>query len=290
MRPTAPSRRQGHWDQRAAGNFIGGGTGAGLIVTAALAAAAGAPFRLPLALGLGFVAAGLTLVWLEIGKPWRALNVFFHPQTSWMTREGILACGLLPVGVLAVAAGNVATAALAGILAAGFAVCQARMLRAAQGIPAWRRSEIVPFVLATALAEGSGLYLAAGAHTAPWLALALAAGLAREATWQVYAAGLARQPAAARSVAAFASGRARLARAGMRAGCVLVAAALAIALGGGLPATAGAVSALAWIGGILAALAGWDIKALLITRAAFTRAVAIPVFPTRGGGGSHVRP
>ncbi len=61
-----------------------GGAGSGLLLIAAFASFPGAP--LPLALGLAFVGAGLGLVWLEIGRPWRALNVYFRPQASWMSR------------------------------------------------------------------------------------------------------------------------------------------------------------------------------------------------------------
>ena len=284
MSQSGASRRQRSWDLRAAGNFIGGGTGAGLIVTAALAAAAGAPFRLALALGLGGVAAGLSLVWLEIGKPWRAFNVFFHPRTSWMTREGIVATGLVPVGAVAVVAGSVPAAVLAALLAAGFLYCQARILRAARGIPAWRQAESVPWILATGLAEGSGVYLIAGAHGAGWLGFALLAGLLREAAWRSYRAGLAGTPAAARSVAVFDAAPARRTRAAQLAGLALIA--LAAVAGGVDP---GLTAGLAFAGGALAALAGWGMKALLITRAGFTRAVAIPMVPTRGSGGSHAR-
>ena len=38
-------------------------------------------------LALALVAAGLGAVWLEIGRPLRAIHVFFNPCTSWMTRE-----------------------------------------------------------------------------------------------------------------------------------------------------------------------------------------------------------
>src|SRR4051794_33708871 len=109
MSRSVASPHQRNWDLRAAGNFIGGGAGAGLIITAALAAASGAPFRLALAIGLGGVLAGLSLVWLEIGKPWRALNVFFHPRTSWMTREAIVAGILVPAGVVGAAASSAVT-------------------------------------------------------------------------------------------------------------------------------------------------------------------------------------
>ena len=298
MSQTATPRRQRSWDLRAAGNFIGGGTGSGLIVLAAIAAVAGAPFRLPLALGLGCVAAGLSLVWLEIGKPWRAFNVFFHPRTSWMTREGIVATMLIPLGAIALAADSVPAAALAALLAGGFLFCQARILRAARGIPAWRQAQIVPLILATGLAEGCGVFLLAGTQAVPWLALTLLALLAREAAWLAYRSGLAGTPAAARALAVFATPPARLARAGQLAALAALALALGFALleAPGTPALPATL--LAWTGGVLAALSGWGVKALLITRAAFIRAVVLPVVPTRGSGGrgsggsggSHARP
>jgi len=284
MSQIVASRRQSHWDLRAAGNFIGGGTGAGLIVMAALAAAAGAPFRLALALGLGCVLAGLSLVWLEIGKPWRALNVFFHPQTSWMTREGIMAGVLVPSGLLAVASGSVAAAAVAAGLAAGFLYCQARMLRAARAIPAWRQAGIVPLLLATGLAEGSGAYVVVGSHAVGWLAVALVAGLLREAAWLAYRTGLARTPAAGPALAVLGGPPARWVRGMQLAGLALLALALTP-----VGAVAAVTQVLAVAGGALAALSGWGMKALLVTRAAFTRAVAIPAIPTRGSGGSHAR-
>ncbi len=284
MSQIVASRRQRHWDLRAAGNFAGGGTGAGLIVMAALAAATDAPFRLALALGLGCVLAGLSLVWLEIGKPWRALNVFFHPQTSWMTREGIMASVLVPCGLLAVASGSAAIAAVAGGLAAGFLYCQARMLRASRAIPAWRQAEIVPLLLATGFAEGSGAYVVVGSHATGWLAVALVAGVLREAAWLAYRAGLARTPTAGPVLTVLGGPPARWLRGGQLAGLALLALALAPV------GTAAAVTqVLAVAGGALSVLSGWAMKVLLITRAAFTRAVAIPAMPTRGSGGSHAR-
>ena len=82
------SRPQRHWDARAALNIMLGGSGAGLMV-AALAIDPVSPW--PLALALGLVGAGLTAVWLEIGRKARALHVFFNPFTSWMTRESFAA-------------------------------------------------------------------------------------------------------------------------------------------------------------------------------------------------------
>ncbi|MDE2006039.1 MAG: phenylacetyl CoA [Rhodospirillales bacterium] len=268
------ARRQGHWDLRAAGNFIGGGAGTGLLLAAALSAAMGAAFRLPLTAGLVLIAAGLSLVWLEIGRPWRALNVFFHPRTSWMTREGIMAGLTIPLGVAALATDArplVLAAALAGC---GFLVCQAGILRAARAIPAWRRRELAGVILAAGAAEGAGLALLLPGAPRAVLILALAAGVAREAAWSVYRVASGRDPAAAGAVAAFAAPPARIARTAQWIGLVL----LALAVVPGVPAFAMA-------GGVLAFLAGAAMKAVLITRAGFTRAIALPAIPTRGGGG-----
>ena len=92
---------QTNWDWRAAGNFIGGGSGTGLVILAAVASTQGLVYW-PLGLvGAVLVGIGLLCVWLEIGRPWRAMHVFYHPQTSWMTREAFVSAWLLPVTILA---------------------------------------------------------------------------------------------------------------------------------------------------------------------------------------------
>jgi phenylacetyl-CoA:acceptor oxidoreductase subunit 2 len=149
--------RQANWDARAAANFIGGGTGTGLLIATASASAAGAPYR-PLALvALALIAIGLGCVWLEIGRPWRAFNVFLHPQTSWMTREAIVAVPLFGAGLAAMWQDGGAYAWVAAAFAAGFLSCQAQILKAAKGIPAWRTPRVVPLIVATGLAEGAGV-------------------------------------------------------------------------------------------------------------------------------------
>jgi len=93
-----------------------GGTGCGLIL---MTAAASYPASPPLALALqalAFIGLGLFLVWLEIGRPWRALHVFFHPQTSWMTREGSVGTVLFPVALAGLIWDIPAMVALAGLL------------------------------------------------------------------------------------------------------------------------------------------------------------------------------
>ena len=146
--------QQTNWDWRAAGNFMGGGAGAGLVVWSVLSGAHPAL----LVIGLALIGAGLLCVWAEIGRPLRALHVFFNPQTSWMTREGLVAMLLMPVG-LASAVLWPQLAPAAALLAVGFIYCQARILHMAKGIPAWREPRVVPLIVATGLVEGGGLLM-----------------------------------------------------------------------------------------------------------------------------------
>ena len=150
---------QTQWDWRAAGNFMFGGAGCGLIL---MTAAASYPHSPPLSLALqalAFIGLGLFMVWLEIGRPWRALNNFFHPQTSWMTREGAVGMVLFPVALAGLIWDIPALVALAGLLGLIYLYCQGRILLAATGIPSWREPAILPLIIATGLCEGSGLLL-----------------------------------------------------------------------------------------------------------------------------------
>ena len=150
---------QTSWDWRAAGNFIGGGAGTGLIVFAALAGAQGPALAALMLAGLALVGAGLFCVALELGRPLRALNVFRNPWTSWMGREAWTSMLLFPAG-LAAAWGVPGFAWAAAALALVFVYCQARLLQAAKGIPAWREPLFVPLLVTTGLAEGGGLFFA----------------------------------------------------------------------------------------------------------------------------------
>ena len=155
---------QTNWDARAALNFMCGGTGAGLMMAAAVLGLPNGAILLALAL----IGCGLFAVWLELGKPLRALHVFFNPFTSWMARESFAAVILFALGIGALfMQGLIVGAALA---AAAFLYCQARMLHGGKGIPAWRAPETVARLVTTGLAEGLGLALLF--NTSP-LALAL---------------------------------------------------------------------------------------------------------------------
>ena len=148
---------QTQWDWRAAGNFMFGGTGGALILMAAIAAWPGTPTLVIGLVALVFVGMGLFLVWLEIGRPWRFLHVFFHPQTSWMTREASVSVLLFAttfMGVLMQAPTLLAAAGLLGFL---FLYCQGRILKASKGIPAWREPAVVPLIISTGLTEGTAI-------------------------------------------------------------------------------------------------------------------------------------
>lgn len=244
---------QQHWDARAALNFMLGGAGGGMMVSAVLA---DRPAIIALALAL--VAGGLGAVWLEIGKKLRALNVFFNPFTSWMTRESFAALLLFALG--AVALWNSAFLPLAALAALAFVYCQGRILRAARGIPAWRAPQVTLLIVATALAEGAGLALFF--TTAPlvvgWFGLAL---ILRAFAWTRYRAAVAHP-------ALDAPGKALV-----QLGTI---GALVLALAGGW------VPGSAPLAGLLALATGLWLKFALVTRASHNQGYALPRLPVRG--------
>jgi phenylacetyl-CoA:acceptor oxidoreductase subunit 2 len=274
MKQVVQARLQRSWDIRAAGNFSFGGTGSGLILASAFGLAIGLPSVLAVAAGLALIGLGLFCVWLEIGRPWRAINVFFHPRTSWMTREAILVPPLMAAGAAAVLF-DIRFVYLAALFAAGFLYCQARMLHAARGIPAWCQRETVPLILATGLAEGTGLFLAIAGAPAAMIAAALCVAILREIVRALYQRGLVRTKAPAQTLAWFAS-REEKALTVLR---WLTIALLMLALAGWHTAA---------LGGLMAVATGWGLKVALITRAAFTRGHVIQHTPARGRDPSHV--
>ena len=168
-RPNDPNHplvgdRQTFWDVRAAMNFILGGMSSGLAVVAYVAWAIGllADAFLPwffaaAALGMGI---GLLFVFAEIGRKSRFLYVLRRPQSSWMTRETYAVVVFYPAVVADLFWPSPALHAVAAIAAAAFLVCQARILHAGKGIPAWRVDPLVPWMLvATGLYEGVALAL-----------------------------------------------------------------------------------------------------------------------------------
>lgn len=265
------------WDARAAANFVCGGAGAGLIVFAVAADTRGVAAQALLAAGLVLVGVGLLSVWHELGRPSRALNVFRHAHTSWMSREAIAAALLVPV-TLAAIAGVAGMAMLAAIVASAFAVCQARMLQAARAIPAWREPLAAPLLVVTAFVEGGGLFFAAS----PWsrsgdarlLVFFGSFVLVRVVVFLVYRRAVAGAvPPAALAVLD-------------RAGNVLHATTL-VSLAGIAIVVAGLVGeawtfAVAALAGIAALSGGVYLKYALVLRAAFRQAPALSHLPVRG--------
>jgi phenylacetyl-CoA:acceptor oxidoreductase subunit 2 len=277
--PRVASWGQTHWDWRAAGNFAGGGAGAGVFL---YAAAVGSTSALLGLLGAALVAGGLLCVWFEIGRPWRALNVFRHARSSWMTREAIVAPLLLSSAVAGVWHASHLTLRLSAALALAYLYCQARMLNGGRGIPAWRHPRVVPLLLATGVAEGSGLgifaqrLLESGAPPdwAPWLLAGLV--LARMLAFAAYRRGVATVGAPRRALE-------ELARFGRTFGWVDAGAAAAAVLGA-------AGSRYAWLSGaagLIAAGAGWWLKYTLVVRAAFNQGFELPMTPVRGAGSTR---
>jgi len=250
------SRLQNYWDFRAALNFILGGAGAGLMVVLGFLQA---PSPYAIALSLALIAAGLGAVWLETGRKLRALHVLFNPSTSWMTRESFAALLLFPLGL-----GSIFVPAglpFAAAAAAAFLYCQARILRASKGIPAWRAPEIVPLVLATGLAEGAGLCLLFSRQDL-LLALFSLALIARALAWNRYRA-------AVQSAALEPAGKALL-QVGTAVALLLV-----------ILATLYAREA-ALLAAIAAIATGWWLKFALVRRAAAIQEFALPRLPVRG--------
>jgi phenylacetyl-CoA:acceptor oxidoreductase subunit 2 len=267
---------QQSWDARAAANFVGGGAGCGLLLFATLAGAEGTLRLLLIATALLLVAGGLLCVWAEIGRPWRALNVLLHPQRSWMSREAALASLLLASA--AAALWWPLLQPLAALLAAGFLYCQARILQAARGIPAWREPLTVPLLAATGLASGAGLYWLAApwfgqAGSGAWLAfgLLLLLRFVIGARWRRQVSG--KLHSAALPAVAHASR-------GLDGGSLLPLALVLVVLAAPLPPLLALL--LQVLAGALAAAGGALFKYLLVTRAGFNQGFALPHLPVRG--------
>lgn len=285
------ARLQRYWDARAACNFIGGGSGSSLLLWAAVGLAAGLPYVPAALIGLSLVALGLLMVWLEIGKPWRALNVFFRPQTSWMTREGIVALPLFATGLIAIlfaadllppysstpSAVPAATTALFGL---AFLFCQLQILRTARSLPAWREPRAMPLLGISGLTEGLGIYVVVlaimGFVPLSLVATAGALVIARAIAWQAYVVALRNSGAPLPTLAVLDAIDNRLLFAAHTAPVVLIILLI------GVPQIAIPLAALA---GAAATLGGWYLKFVIVTRAAYIPQLEIPAAPVRGQPG-----
>jgi len=267
---------QTNWDFRAAFNFIFGGAGAGLLVTAAISGATGNALRGELLLGMALIGSGLISVWFEIGRPLRAMNVGFNPFTSWMTRESFAAGLVFALALAAVWLASQPLAQAAALVALVFAYCQGRILQAAKGIPAWRVPALIWLIFTTGLAEGAGLFVALVAlfdmpakGVLAYFSLAL---IARALAWSVYRGG-ARKSAVRAALAALDG-----------AGKILIQfgalAPLALLLVAWFAPEVARIAAL--LAGLAALATGWQFKFVLITRAAYNQGFALPHLPVRG--------
>jgi phenylacetyl-CoA:acceptor oxidoreductase subunit 1 len=281
--------QQTHWDWRAAGNFIFGGTGSGLL--AALAATAWSGTAPPDWLGLlalVFVGAGLFLVWTEIGRMLRFLHVILNPRTSWMTREAMIAFLVFASGIAAFFMPSLGWSTVTGAFGLLFLYCQGRILHESKGIPAWRVPRIVSLIFSTGLAEGCGLLLMASALLSGTAAMPIAAALLlliafRAFSWRRYLRALLDTGAPARTLDILTFLRPWVAGLGAIAPAVLI-------LGGAfLPEFASELFALA---GLTAIMAGWLFKFTLVTGASLNQGFAIEHTPARGSGpsGAGIKP
>lgn len=273
---------QDFWDYRAAMNFIMGGMGSGFLTIASLLTLAGLMPLDTLAqaapLGGAAIAVGLFFVFLEIGRKLRALNVMLKPGTSWMTREVYVVLVLYPAIAVTWWMPSMAAAAVLGLSGVAFLFCQARILYAGKGIPAWRAPLIPWMICVTGLGEGGGLALLASAVTGVVVAtgaIALIAGAAAAvmiALWLSYVRSAKDNwiPPLARDV---------------------LAAFTPLYIGGQVAALIGLVLGYALGSAILAAIAGvlliacgaaW--KYNVITRASFQQGFVLPKVPQRGSG------
>ncbi len=271
---------QQHWDWRAAGNFTFGGTGSGLMAALALVAVSTPLSFLYVLVALAFVGAGLFLVWLETGRPWRApLNVFFNPWTSWMSRESIVAAALFPLALAAAWFEARPLLIAAALVAMGFLYCQARLVQACKGIPAWRQPAIIRLLITTGLCEGVGLLVVIGFLPTPALS-GLTSVLAillvvRQLAWRAYMRAL-KLSAPAETLHVLGRLSTPFVLLGHVLPIALIASGYVFAQGAPL------VGALA---GACALAAGWLMKYQLITKASYNQGYAINHTPERGTGG-----
>lgn len=277
------------WDWRAAVQFSCGGAGTGLLFFTALAALSEPAWLLRAGVpAMILIAIGLFSVWIKLGRRWRAVLVVLNPHTSWMSREALLSLPLALFGIAAILLVNPYLALVAAFCGLAFLYAQARILRAATGIPAWRERLIVPLIVLTGLSEGAALLLALTvffATAVAWLPLVvLLLVAARLWAWHTYRSKLSR-PAAAPLAAVAALELVNPAL--VFAGHVLPLLALLLAF---LVPQAGAVAHV--VAGAAVLFGGWYLKFTLMTRAAYTQGYAISHAPARtpGYSGPGARP
>ena len=270
---------QQSWDWRASANFIFGRAGTGLFIASAFAAFGGLNVMLPMLLALILVGLGLFCVWLEIGRPWRFLNVYRNAQTSWMTREAMIMMPFAATGLLALGLKSLVLGLVGAVFAFGFLYCQGQILKASKGIPAWRQPEIVPLILLTGLTEGLSLlilFIAATPANLQGMALALTLLIClRLLAWRRYRKALGAEAAPTATFKTLDRLEFNLSAPHQAAPALL--AIIALFAGPLMPFLLGFAA-------FLALTSGWLFKYTLITKAAFNQGYAINHIPRRGAG------
>ena len=148
--------QQTNWDWRAAGNFICGGAGAGLIVFTVLSGAEGLARMLLLLAGMALVGCR-SPVRLARARPAAAGAArLLQPAHVVDDARSVHGDAALSGRGRGAAAGVPGFALVAAALALVFVYCQSRMLQAARGIPAWREPLFSPLIVLTGLVEGGG--------------------------------------------------------------------------------------------------------------------------------------
>ena len=276
--------RQTVWDYRAAMNFTMGGMSSGLVIMATIAyfvsgLTSEALLYLNVAAGAG-MGVGLLFVFMEIGRKKRFWRALMRPQSSWMSREVYAVAVFYPALLADLIWPGPLLHLVVALAALVFLYCQARILHAARGIPAWLVGLIPTMVVMSGLLEGAGLlgiasglawwrFEASMAFISTWGA---SLALANMLIWQRYFAFARRDgvPPLARAELQRLTPPLRL------IGHVtpLVLFALASAFSESLLAIAG-VAAVA--GGVM-----W--KFTVITRACHEQGFAMPKMPQRGSG------
>ena len=281
---------QPHWDWKAAPNFLCGGAGAGLFAFAAIASLGSAP-AWPVGLfALALIGTGLALLMFKIGRPLRFIYVLLQPRRSWMTREAWVAAAFFPIALAALWFDNSLLTMITAALGFAFLFCQAMILRAAKGVPIWRAHNIVPLIISTGTAEGGGLFLCAvavlpqlGPSLFPAAAFVAMLAAARAWEWHCYFVHLRKNGAPARSIIILGACRGWFMALGFIAPVTLIA--LGFVLTGG-------ADVLFAVAGIMVFAAGWALKFIMITRAAYNQGFALNHTPVRGSGlpGGAVKP
>ncbi len=275
---------QKFWDWRAAMNWIFGGIGTGLAVATTLGLWFGsletafAPHLYFLSAAL--VGVGLFCVFLKIGRQMRFWRAALRPQTSWMSRELYAVLVFFPSVLACLVAPGPGAFALAGISAAAFLFCQAKILHRARGIPAWRAPLVPWMIFASGLLEGCGallvLLVAFGGVPTRSMAIALAVlGFVNAALWRAYVDSAKRQgiaPLARRAMAEF------------DLPLQVIGHALPVALGAFAVAAPANSAVLLAFGGAAAIIGGATWKFSLIVRAGFNQGFRLSQMPQRGSG------